>query len=180
MVSEVLDTGAARDSLTYSTIRTLANLDPAVASVVGWTRYDIDLVESGPGTISVVDRGGVAATIPSRTDKSPGLRGTKQRVAEEREVLVSKGRSDGRTIIMIPEVKDNETTGMTLLHVDLYDNLAPEVMRGVLQGYRNRYSALHGAVTETEDTFRLDRLGQESVGDLLWVSIQELADRWRS
>ncbi len=52
-------------------------------------------------------------------------------------------------------------------------------MRGVLQGYRNRYSALHGAVTETEDTFRLDRLGTEDVGELLWASIQVLADRWR-
>ena len=141
LVSEVLETGTPRDSLTYSTIRTLANLDPAVASVAGWTRYDIDLTEGG-GTINVVDRGGVSATIPSRTDRSPGLRGTKQRVADEREVLVSKGRSDGRTIVMIPEVKDNQTTGMTLLHVELHDKLDPEVMRGVLQGYRNRYSAL--------------------------------------
>jgi hypothetical protein len=81
---------------------------------------------------------------------------------------------------MIPEIKDNETTGMTLLHVHLHDRLDPEVMRGVLQGYRNRYSALHGAVTETEENFRLDLLGSQDVGDLLWVSIQELADRWRS
>ncbi len=177
LVSEVLATGTARDGLTYSTIRTLANLDPAVESVLGWTRYSID---ADGETISVVDRGGVSATIPSRTDKTPSLRGTKKRVAEEREVLVAKGRSDNRPIVMVPEVKDNETTGMTLLHIDLHDRLDPEVMRGVLQGYRNRFSALHGAVTETEDTFRVDRLGQEDVGDLLWVSIQELADRWRA
>ena len=179
LVAEVLDAGAPRDHLTYSTIRTLANLDPAVASIAGWTRYDIDGLESGNGTITVVDRGGISATIPSRTDRSPVLRGTKKRVAEEREVLVAKGRSDGRPIMMIPEVKDNETTGMTLLHIELHDRLDPEVMRGVLQGYRNRFSALHGAVTETEETFRLDLLGQQDVGELLWVSIQELADRWR-
>lgn len=94
-------------------------------------------------------------------------------------MLVAKGRSDGRPIMMIPEVKDNQTTGMTLLHVELHDHLDAEVMRGVLQGYRNRFSALHGAVTETEETFRLDRLEQEPVGELLWASIQELADRWR-
>ena len=80
---------------------------------------------------------------------------------------------------MIPEIKDNETTGMTLLHISLHEHLPPETMRGVLQGYRNRYSALHGAVTETEETFRMDKLGTEDVGELLWVSIQELADRWR-
>ncbi len=177
LVSEVLATGTPRDGLTYSTIRTLANLDPAVAGVVGWTRYAID---GAAETISVIDRGGISSTIPSRTDKTPALRGTKKRVAEEREVLVSKGRSDNRSIVMIPEVKDNQTTGMTLLHIDLQDHLDPEVMRGVLQGYRNRFSALHGAVTETEDNFRVDLLGQQDVGELLWVSIQELADRWRS
>lgn len=182
LVAEVLASGTPRDRLSYGTIRTLANLDPAVAEVVGWTRYSIDAGPSAddPGTLSVIDRGGISATIPSRTDKLPVLRGTKHRVAEEREVLVVRGRSDGRPIMMIPEVKDNETTGMTLLHIKLHDHLDAEVMRGVLQGYRNRYSALHGAVTETEETFRLDRLGTEDVGDLLWVSIQELADRWRS
>jgi len=179
LVSEVLATGTPRDGLTYSTIRTLANLDPAVASVVGWTRYAIDVNEAASGSINVIDRGGVAATIPSRTNRTPALRGTKKRVAEEREVLVAKGRSDDRPIMMIPEVKDGHTTGMTLLHIELHDHLDAEVMRGVLQGYRNRFSALHGAVTETEDTFRLDRLEQEPVGELLWASIQELADRWR-
>ena len=179
LVAKVLEAGAPRDGLTYGTIRTLANLDPAVEDVNGWTRYSIDDVGTDRGTITVIDRGGVSATIPSRTDKSPSLRGTKKRVAEEREVLVSKGRSDGRTVMMIPEVKDGVAIGMTLLHVDLHEHLEPEIMRGVLQGYRNRFSALHGAVTETEETFRLDRLGQEDVGELLWVSIQELADRWR-
>ncbi|MGI9604832.1 MAG: SIS domain-containing protein [Acidimicrobiales bacterium] len=181
LVRSVLDAGTPRDRLSYGTIRTLANLDPAVADVTGWTRYSIDGVDdTNGGTITVVDRGGISTTIPSRTDRSPVLRGTKKRVAEEREVLVARGRSDGRAIVMVPEVKDNETTGMTLLHIELPDHLTPEVMRGVLQGYRNRFSALHGAVTETEETFRVDRLREESVGDLLWVSIQELADRWRS
>ena len=179
LVAAVLEAGAPRDGLSYATIRTLANLDPAVAEVVGFTRYSIDGAHAENGTITVVDRGGISATIPSRTAKSPALRGTKQRVAEEREVLVSKGRADGRSIIMIPEIKDNETTGMTLLHISLHEHLPPETMRGVLQGYRNRYSALHGAVTETEETFRMDKLGTEDVGELLWVSIQELADRWR-
>ena len=36
-------------------------------------------------------------------------------------------------------------------------------MRAVLQGYRNRYSALKDAVTETEPTFRDDLLGELSV-----------------
>ena len=52
-------------------------------------------------------------------------------------------------------------------------------MRGVLQGYRDRYSALRDIVTETEPTFRDDLLGEIPVADLLIDSIQALAERWR-
>ena len=34
--------GAPRDGLTYQALRTLADLDPAVAEVTGWTRYRIE------------------------------------------------------------------------------------------------------------------------------------------
>jgi glucosamine--fructose-6-phosphate aminotransferase (isomerizing) len=49
----------------------------------------------------------------------------------------------------------------------------------VLQGYRNRYSAVRDAVMETEPTFREDLLGQQPVVDLLTLPINDLADRWR-
>ena len=45
------------------------------------------------------------ASSPSRAERNPALRGTKHRVASEREVLVARGRSDGRTVIFVPEVK---------------------------------------------------------------------------
>jgi hypothetical protein len=35
-------------------------------------------------------------------------------------------------------------------------------------------------VTETEDVFREDLLAEQSMADLLTVSILSLADRWRS
>jgi len=38
LVAEVLRIGTPRDRLSYATIRTLANLDPAVSEVTGWTR----------------------------------------------------------------------------------------------------------------------------------------------
>ena len=100
LVREVLATGAARDSLTYRALRTLVALDPAVDAVTGWTRYRIDGDPGrGPSTVHVVDRGGIARDIPSRTVEHPILRGTKHRVASEREVTVGRGRSDGRTLI---------------------------------------------------------------------------------
>ena len=49
----------------------------------------------------------------------------------------------------------------------------------MLAGYRNRYSALTDAVTETEPTFREDLLADIPLVDLLVEPIYVLADQWR-
>ncbi|HZM41049.1 MAG TPA: SIS domain-containing protein, partial [Acidimicrobiales bacterium] len=175
LVREVLSSGAGRDQFSYRTLRTLADISPAVAEVVGFTRYRID-----GDTIAVVDRGGIARDLPSRTERDPELRGTKRRVATERDVLVARGRRDGRTLVIVPEVKDGEATGITLLHVRFADRLPVATARGVLQGYRNRYSVLRDAVQETEPTFREDLLDSIPVGELLTEPVSVLADRWHS
>jgi glucosamine--fructose-6-phosphate aminotransferase (isomerizing) len=180
LVQAVLAAGAPRDRLTYKTLRTLADVDPAVAEVTGYTRYRIEGRPTDHATIVVVDRGGIARDLPSRAERNPDLRGTKHRVATEREPLVAKGRSDGRPIVIVPEVKDNQTTGITLLHVRFGERLTPATARSVLQGYRGRFAALHDAVTETEPTFREDLLGDIAVADLLTEPVNLLADRWRT
>jgi glutamine---fructose-6-phosphate transaminase (isomerizing) len=182
LVREVITTGAHRDQLTYRTLRTLADISPAIDAVVGFTRYRIEgrTGVEGAATITVVDRGGIARDLPSRTERSPELRGTKHRVANEREVLVARGRRDGRPIVIVPEVKDGQATGITLLHVRFAERLAVPTARGVLQGYRNRYAVLRDAVQETEPTFREDLLAGIPVDVLLTEPIGQLADRWRT
>ena len=182
LVREVIATGAHRDQLTYRTLRTLADISPAVDDVVGYTRYRIEgrVGPEGTATATVVDRGGIARDLPSRTDRSPELRGTKHRVASERELLVARGRRDGRPIVIVPEVKDGEATGITLLHVRFADRLPVATARGMLQGYRNRYAVLRDAVLETEPTFREDLLADIPVDVLLTEPINQLADRWRT
>jgi glucosamine--fructose-6-phosphate aminotransferase (isomerizing) len=182
LVHEVIAAGAHRDQLTYRTLRTLADISPIAAEVVGFTRYGIEgrVGPEGTATARVVDRGGIARDLPSRTERSPELRGTKHRVASEREVLVARGRRDGRPIVIVPEVKDGEATGIILLHVRFADRLPVATARGVLQGYRNRYAVLRDAVLETEPTFREDLLADLPVDVLLTEPINQLADRWRA
>jgi glucosamine--fructose-6-phosphate aminotransferase (isomerizing) len=181
LVQRVLAAGAGRDRLSYPTLRTLAALDPAVAEVVGFTRYRIEGdAEAGDATISVVDRDGISLQLSSRVDRNNRLLGTKRRVALERAVLVARGRSDNRTVMLVPEVKGHQTVGITLLHVRFHDRLSASVMRGVLQGYDRRYDRLVDWVTETEGVFRDDLLGELSVTDLLILPISETADRWRN
>ncbi len=174
LVQAVLDAGAGRDVLSYRTLKVLADLDPAVAEIAGFTRYGID-----GDTITVVDRGGISQQIPSRVDRNPALVGTKRRVASEREVLVARGRRDGRTIIMVPEVKANTPTGITLLQVRFHDRLDAATMRGVLLGYDARYDRLVDWVTETEGAFDDRLLAELPVDELLIEPISDAADHWR-
>jgi glucosamine--fructose-6-phosphate aminotransferase (isomerizing) len=179
LVRATLAVGAAPDLLGYRALRTLSVLDEAVAEVLGYTRYRIDsLAEAGP-TATVVDRGGVARDLPSRTEVDPRLRGTKHRAAEEREVTVARGVRDGRTVVLVPEAKGQQVTGMTLLHVRFRDALPADRAKAVLSGYRTRYSALSDAVTETEPVFDDARLGDEPIVELLTEPVYELAKRWR-
>ncbi|GAB4146882.1 MAG: hypothetical protein Fur0037_14970 [Planctomycetota bacterium] len=175
----VLDAGVPRDRLGYRDLRALAALDPAVREVLGFTRYSIEGDVEREASISVVGRGGIARNLPSRTESDPVLRGQKHLVARERIAMVARGRKDGRTILMIPEVELGRTRGLLLLHLAFHDRLPAEVLRGVLAGYRNRFEALRDAVTETEREFDESRLERFPASDLLTEPIYVLADRWR-
>jgi glucosamine--fructose-6-phosphate aminotransferase (isomerizing) len=181
LVQAVLTAGTPRERLTYRILRTLGALDPAVEAVLGYTRYAVENVDDDTAAARafIVDRGGISLGIPSRTERDPRLVGTKHRVAVERLVLVNRG-FDGRSVIIIPEVKDNVTTGIMLLQVKFHERLPASVMRGVLMGYRNRFSAIRDYVTETEPTFREDLLAQINAVDLLVTPVAELAESWRT
>ena len=176
LVRKVLASGAPRDALTYRSLRTLVALDPGVVDVIGYTRYRVEGdLAADTATIHVVD---TSVDFTSRTATDPTLRGTKHRVATQREVTVARGRSDGRTVLIVPEVKGNEAVGLTLLHVQLADRLRGEVMRTLLSGYQGRYSALKDAVTETVPEFDDEVLETFGVVELLTEPVYVLADRW--
>jgi glucosamine--fructose-6-phosphate aminotransferase (isomerizing) len=181
LVEAVLAAGTTRDRIGYKALRTLAELDPAVVEVTGFSRYQVEGdVAAGTASITRVDSGGIAAGLASRTDSDRTLKGTKRRAAFEREVTVSRGARDGRTIVIVPEVKDGSVTGITLVHVQFHDRLDAAVTRRVLTGYRNRYNALVDAVTETESSFRDEVLAETDLVDLLVEPVYVLARRWRS
>ena len=180
LVKSTLAAGAAPDMLGYRALRTLGALDEAVQEVTGYTRYRIEWAAPGGPTASVVDQGGSAQSLPSRTARDPRLRGSKHRAAEEREVTVVRGASDGRTVVLVPEVKGSQVTGMTLLHVRFSGALDAETAKRVLSGYRTRYSALADAVTETEPSFDDSLLGEVPIVELLTEPVYALATRWRS
>lgn len=177
LIKDLLDTGCARDRLSYRTLRTLSAVSPAVEEMIGFTRYRIEGDPRDGAQIFVTDRGGIAAGITSRVDRDPTLRGNKHRVAVERGPIVTVG-SDGRVVLMVPEVKDGETTGVTLCHLKLNEDLGSATARSILQGYRDRYRQLVDVVTEKTPSFRDDLLADVPTVDLLTAPISDVAQRW--
>ena len=177
LVRAVLGAGTPRDRIGYRALRSLATLEPAVAEVAGWTRYQIQWSDDA-GAIHVVDRGGIARDIPTRTDHDPRLRGSKHRAATLREVLVARGGADQRTVVIVPEMK-GDVTGITLLQAVFHDRLPAEVAQSVLAGYLDRYDALVDAVTERVPVFDESVLGEIPIVDLLTLPVHVLAEQWR-
>ena len=94
--------------------------------------------------------------------------------------MVTKGRNDDRTIILVPEVKDQQTVGLTLLHIRLEKYVDEHTAKQILEGYQSRYAKLYDFVTETEPTFRSDLLSTIPLSDLLMSPIEDLAELWRN
>jgi len=177
LVQAVIQAGASREGLSYKVLKVVADLDPAVAQIAGFTRYRIE-GDPQSASVSIVDRGGISRELVSRVDRSTQLVGTKHRVAMDGNVLVARGRRDGRTVIFVPESKGSQVVGITLLHVVFHEYLPAATMKSVLQGYDNRYDRLVDWVTETEGSFREDRLSEMRVDELLILPISDMANHW--
>jgi glutamine---fructose-6-phosphate transaminase (isomerizing) len=178
LVAQALAAGAPIEGFSYRSLRALEALDPGVVEVQGFTRYRIRGDIAAEATIEVVDRGGVSVGLPSRTDHDHRLLGTKHRAAEEREVTVACGARDGRSIVLVPETRENAVTGMTLLHVQFHATVPAAKARQILTGYRGRYAALADAVTETETSFDDAPLEAIPLLALLTEPVRSLARRW--
>ncbi len=172
-----LDAGAPRERIAYRDLKVLQALDPAIAEVVGFTRYAIDGMPNEGARIRVVAQGGICKNLPSRTHTNPELRGTKNTVATERAVLVAVGRSDHRPILLVPEIHKGACTGLVLLHARFHDTLDEATVRSMLTGYRNRYSLLRDQIAETNAIVSDGDLTKIDPLTLLTAPVEVIADQ---
>ncbi len=78
---------------------------------------------------------------------------------------------------MVPEVKDGQVTGITLLHASFVPLLGAEVTRRS-RAYQGQYTALVDAVTEDQPRFEDAVLGQVAPIELLTEPVAVLASHW--
>ena len=179
LVREVLASGTPRDSLTYracerswrSTPRSTRSSAGRVTGSKAIRRADPRRFTSSTGAASRATFRLAPSTTRCCAVPSTGSRPS----ARSR----SCSAADQRTLIEVPEVKDAQTTGITLLHVRLHDRLAAGAARRVLEGYRDRYQAIADQVTEIEPVMRDDVLGRIGLIELLTEPVVRLADHWK-
>lgn len=175
LVSYLLESGVARDLLQFPVIRTLLALDGMILNITGHTRY---VISDDSKTVQIVEQVGSTSSLTSRVISNPTLRGTKSLTAREQKVWIVQGKSDGRNVIMVPEVTRSKTTGITLLHIDVDDTIPVESRKRILEGYKQRLFALRDAVTETQDTFDESILADIDIMELLTQPVVVLAGHW--
>jgi len=175
LVREVLQTGVPRERLAYRELRALEALDGAVSEVLGYTRYAVEGITNG-AKIHVVAQGGISKGMVSRASKAHDLKGTKNTVATERQMLVAIGRSDGRPIVIVPEVQQDLCVGLVLLHLRFRTDLDAAGVRKALSGYRNRYQLIRDAVAETNVEWSDEFLLRLPILDLLAKPVVMVAD----
>ena len=122
------------------------------------------------------------ATCPSRTDRDPTLRGTKHRVATEREVARGPGpqRRPHRSS-SCPRSRTTRPPASRCCTSRFPTGCRRPRCAGVLQGYRDRYARpARRRHRDRADLPRRPARPRSPVVDLLTEPVHDLADRWRS
>ena len=179
---EVLAAGAARDGLSYRVAAHAGRPRPrGRREVTGFTRYRIEGdLAADAATLHVVDRGGISSVRvahrrPIRASAAPSTASRRSARSPSRA-----GAATAAPSCIVPEVKGNETVGLTLLHVRLRrpparrrgargaPGLPGPLRRAAGRGHRDRADLRRRACSPTFDLV-----------DLLTEPVYVLADRWR-
>ena len=168
---------AAGRSPTSTRRSTRSSASPATASTA---------TRRGDATIEIVDRGGLARERARRG--SSATRSCAARSAAspcEREVLVARGRGDGRTVVLVPEVKGGaRAPASRCCTCGSHDRLpAADDPRACCRATDRRYDRLVDWVTETEPALpRRPARRRSPVVDLLLTDAESptlAPSRWR-
>ena len=175
----MINAGIERDALTFGVIRILLSLDKMVSSITGHTRYKLEGDPlDGDVNISVVEQSGSAEKLVSRVSPNSQLKGTKSLVAREKTIWVAIGKSDGAKVILVPEIKRSKCVGITILHIDINENLDLDSRKNILEGYKQKLFAISDNVTETEDSFDESKLLEIDIMELLTQPVVTLSQHW--
>lgn len=165
-------------NLTYREILTIKRLQPAVASVKGYTLYDIrGLDEKGNpsdfSTIAVRKKGGVTVHMNSRADYSTTLMGVKKTIVGTGHVYIGRGKIDNASIVIIPlQREEAKISNLLLIHIIFNEKLNLSKKIEVLG---HRYDDIRNIINEYNITWNDQFLETISLESLFSEPIEDIA-----
>ena len=132
----VLRDGFAISHITNKNVLVLKNLQEVISEIRGETLYKIDnLSYSGEpvedSTIELVSKKGSSSGLVSRAEGNSRLKGTKRIIAQTGNVFIGKGRTDARSILIVPLMQQGPNIDHLLL-LDVGFNKDAELSSKVL------------------------------------------------
>ncbi|MBN1091260.1 SIS domain-containing protein [Blastococcus sp. TML/M2B] len=175
LVAHLVQLGVDPQALNYASLDALRAWAPVLAPPLGATRYRFR-EHAGEPSLHVVAQTGTSAGLRSRYSERRTPAGSKGLVLSTRVPRIIRGASDGRLVLLVPEVAGSEPTGLTLLHVATVPTAPSEVLARALR-IGGREQELAAALGERGLTLDVGRLGPGSVELLLTASVEHLVER---
>ena len=156
-------------TLTYRDIMMIRRIQPVIASIPGYTIYDISALDqqgnpTDDSLIAVRVKGGLAAGMKSRADKPAVLMGVKRTIVSTGHAYLGRGKTDNAPILIIPlRTQEAGIGNLLLLHVRFNEKLTLQEKIDAL-GYR--YNDIRNLIDEYnlkwDDRF-IDRFSLEAL-----------------
>ncbi|HOO35303.1 MAG TPA: SIS domain-containing protein [Smithella sp.] len=156
-------------TLTYRDIMMIRRIQPVIASIPGYTIYDISALDqqgnpTDDSLIAVRVKGGLAAGMKSRADKPAVLMGVKRTIVSTGHAYLGRGKTDNAPILIIPlRTQEAGVGNLLLLHVRFDEKLTLQEKIDAL-GYR--YNDIRNLIDEYnlkwDDRF-IDRFSLEAL-----------------
>lgn len=172
--------GVSPEAVPYRDAVILRSLNSVLARVNGATLYQVENLgalgePNEESSLSTLKKVGVAANMPSRSDRETKLVGTKEWTVRNASLYLGRGSQDKRSIAIVPLIPRGKVEKLILMHLEFQSDVSRQKKVGVLQDLRQRYENLKSLVTERDVSWRDEYLDPLPVEDLILVPVKELA-----
>ena len=170
-------------SLSMKSMTAIMRIQPAIADICGYTLYVIDGLDAygkptEETTIAIQSQGGVALQIASRVKQDSHLMGTKRTITSTRKIHIGRGKSDGRSLVIIPlKRRDGKIGHLLLVHVTFDELLSVKDRIAVMAVY---FYDLKNLINEYNLPWSDDYLARIPLDILLGESVDVIAEQIRS
>ncbi|VEN74277.1 Glutamine--fructose-6-phosphate aminotransferase [Candidatus Desulfarcum epimagneticum] len=162
----------------------LKNIQGIVQSVEGSILYRVDGLNlmgepTQDTTITVLKKEGSLASLPSRVESDPALKGTKRLIVAEQNVYIGKGRKDDRNIIVAPFISTSGRAPSRIEHLLLLNVVYKEriTLSEKIRCLGGKCERIKNIVQENSVAWRDDFLDLIETNELFGVSAEKIADR---